>query len=223
MNPAVSARPAGRELLLSLKEAAGLPGPPLRLVIGQPPVALLRVVATQAGRIQAGDIRYLTEWRNRFVTSFLTEFTATEARTEKWLAEIVGPADSKILFMVDAPDGRTFGYMGLAFIDWAKGCGEADAIVRGGDAPPGTMRQALVALLLWARHSLGLSRLGVRVRSDNPALNFYQKLGFVENFRTPLLRTGRNGETVWVEDPGLKSGDPALVHMAWNGQTGETK
>ena len=95
MNPAASARTTGRELLRSLKATAGLPGPTTCLLVGLPPSALLRVVATRPDRINPRDVRDLTAWRNRFVSSFLTEFTATEARTEKWLTEIVGPSEPK--------------------------------------------------------------------------------------------------------------------------------
>jgi RimJ/RimL family protein N-acetyltransferase len=176
----------------------------------------LRTVATTPGRLDSSDIRCLTEWRNRYVTSFLTEFVAQDERTARWLCEIVGPSDSKILFMLNTPDGTPFGYMGLAFIDWQNGYGEADAIVRGLPTHPGTMSQSLRALLEWARNSLELRDLGVRVRSDNPALAFYQRLGFQEFQRVPLRRTERPGEIVWTEDPSLPPGGPALVHMRWN-------
>jgi len=206
---------AGLTLLRSLKLAANRSGPPINLVVGRPPRALLRVVATQRGGINHEDVRCLTEWRNRFVTSFLTEFVATETQTERWLNNIVGPDDTKILFMADTLDGRTFGYLGLAFIDWERGSGEADAIVRGGPAEPGTMSDALRTLLAWARHGLGLAHLSVRVRSDNPALGFYCKLGFHEQFRVPLRRTVIPDETVWVESPGLEGASASLVHLHW--------
>ena len=131
---------AGRRLLMSLKAAAGLPGPQAQIPVGSPPIALLRPVPTREALLNPEDVRLLTAWRNRYVTAFLTEFTATEDRTAKWLTDVVGPAEGKILFMLDEPDGSTFGYMGLDFIDWDKRTGEADAIVRGNPTPvPGSM------------------------------------------------------------------------------------
>lgn len=209
---------AGRDLLCSLKVAAGNPGPQVSLTVGKPPKAILRVVATGPDRLNGDDIRCLTEWRNRFVTAFLTEFVATDAQTRRWLMDVIGPDDTKILFMADTPDGRTFGYLGLAFIDWKRGCGEADAVVRGGPAEPGTMSAALKTLLAWARLGLGLTEVGVRVRSDNPALNFYRKLGFGERYRTPLRRTESPDKTVWIEDSRLGAASPALVHLHWLAQ-----
>ena len=202
-----------RNFLVELKKAAGRPGPPLSLPVGNPVQALLRPVATQAQYLDPEDVKVLTQWRNRFVRSFLTEFEATETRTARWLVETVGPSDSRILFMAQDVGGRVFGYMGLAFIDWDRRSGEADAIVRGGDAPPGTMSLALRVLLDWSRGQLGLERMGVRVLSDNPAVEFYRKAGFRETKRVALRRIEKHGEILWEECESGPSGGRTLVHM----------
>jgi RimJ/RimL family protein N-acetyltransferase len=207
---------AGRALLEAVKATAGGPGPALSLPVGTPPVALLRPVGTTAARIRAADVAALTSWRNRFLRSFLTEFEATEARTLAWLCGPVANDPGKILFLADAPDGRTFGYLGLDAIDWDLGSGEADAIVRGEAAPPGTMAAALRTLLLWAREGLGLGELWVRVLSDNRALRFYERCGFVERRRVPLRRIeAAPGETAWTEDPAATTAARSLVHLEW--------
>lgn len=182
---------------------------------GTPPCALLRPVATAPDRLAPADIRMLTQWRNRYVHAFLTEFEATEQRTTWWLINVVGPDPGKILFMVDDLHGQTFGYMGLGFIDWDAGTGEADAIVRGAPAPRGTMSIALRALLDWARTQLGCTRLGVRVRSDNSALRFYRKLGFRETHRVPLRRVEDADGSRFVEDPDERNPTVWLVHHEW--------
>ena len=97
----------------------------MRLPVGDPARAWLRPAGSDAA-----DTARLTEWRNRFVRAFLTEFEATEERTSHWLKESVAPDETRILFMLDLPDGGTVGYLGLAFIDWESGRGEADAVVR---------------------------------------------------------------------------------------------
>jgi RimJ/RimL family protein N-acetyltransferase len=204
---------AGRELIRAAKESAAPGQPTLSLAVGRPVEGLLRPVATRPGRISPADVRALTDWRNLHVQSFLTEFVATEERTERWLAESVGPDDSRILFMVDDTGGRTVGYMGLAFIDWEKGFAEFDAIVRGAEAPPGLMSRSIRTMWSWARFALGLERLCGRVRSDNPALAFFEKLGVREHGRVPLRREEDGGEVRWVEDPSVEPGGPSLVHM----------
>jgi RimJ/RimL family protein N-acetyltransferase len=162
-------------------------------------------------------VEALTRWRNRFVRSFLTEFEATEARTLDWLLGPVADDQGKVLFMADALDGRTFGYLGLDAIDWERRTGEADAIVRGEEAPPGAMAAALIGLLRWAQDALGLQELSVRVLSDNRALRFYEGIGFVERRRVPLRREERSmGEVAWVEDPGSPGAARSLVHLRWD-------
>ncbi|MCL2927326.1 MAG: GNAT family N-acetyltransferase [Trichodesmium sp. MAG_R01] len=204
----------GRKLLYTLKATTGTEQF-LCLPVGLPIRAILRPIATKPEALNPDDIRCLTEWRNRCVKSFLTEFQATESRTTRWLTETVQSNDQKILFMVDDLNGRTFGYMGLDFINWETGDGEADAIVKGQQAPPGTMKIALQTLLSWALSQLGLSSLRVRVRSDNTALEFYQKVGFTEKCRVPLRRIDELDMIRWVEDASLKSADLSLVYMSY--------
>jgi RimJ/RimL family protein N-acetyltransferase len=199
--------------LKHIKQTAGLPGPQLSLPVGMPIHALLRPVATKRELINSRDVRALTEWRNRFVTAFLNEFVATEEQTADWLINTVGPSDTKILFMLDDLQGNTFGYMGVAYIDWEKSYGEADAIVRGEKAPSGTMTLALKALLTWAQVQLGLQEIGVRVRSDNSALEFYKKFGFIEEKRVSLKCIENPDKTVWIENPELQSSSISLIYM----------
>ena len=206
----------GRSLLTALKAGAIPGGAALVLPVGRPVRATLRPVATRPGGLNEDDVARLTEWRNRFVRSFLTEFPATPERTARWLAEIVGPTDTQILFMVDDAEGRTFGYLGLVAIDWASGAFEVDAIVRGADAPRGLMSVALRTLMRWAQGQLGLREARVRVLSDNTALEFYRKLGFHEVRQVPLRRIEEPGMVRWVEDEGAPDGGRSLVHMVWS-------
>lgn len=204
-----------RQLLRELKQSAGS-GADLLLPVGQPVEALLRPIATAPGKVSAADARLLSAWRNRFVKSFLTEFDANEARTANWLSAAVAKDDGKILFMVDGLDGQPIGHVGLGFIDWETGYVEADAIVRGGAARKGLMTLALRALLHWARHGLGLHQAWVRVRSDNPALAFYEKAGFSEVKRVALACTSEDGQINWHEDAAAGSGAPSLVYMRYH-------
>jgi GNAT superfamily N-acetyltransferase len=204
---------SGRTLLKAVKEFAIPHGSALSLPVGSPVEAVLRPVATRKDHLNENDVRLLTEWRNRFVGAFLTEFEANESRTARWLTEMVGTDETRILFMIDDASRQTIGYMGLAFIDWQNNTGEADAIVRGGVAPPGLMSRAMRTMLGWARVQLHLSTLGVRVRSDNEALTFYHKFGFQEARRVPLRRSESEGMVSWVEDDSLQPGEPSLVHM----------
>jgi GNAT superfamily N-acetyltransferase len=210
----------GRELLVALKATTQGRRPVLVLPVGDPPIALLRPVVTSVGSLDSEDVSHLTEWRNRFRSAFLHEFEASTERTARWLRTVVGPDDSRLLFMIDDPGGRTFGYVGLAFIDWKLGYGEADSVVRGRDAPPGTMVQVVVELRRWARAQLGLRTLGVRVRSDNPALSFYRRVGFEEVRRTPLKAVAETDGVRLVEALDLDLPVVELVHMRYTEEEG---
>jgi len=62
------------------------------------------------------------------------------------------------------------------------------------------MGACLKTLLAWAKNGLGLTDIHVRVRSDNPAVEFYKKLGFREEKRVSLRKTNQSDKIVWVED-----------------------
>lgn len=197
-----------------LKQLPASIGAALVIPVGTPVIAYLRPVYTGAGDIDQDDVGHLTTWRNRFVTAFLNEFEATERQTIHWLAEVVATDSTRVLFMCDDLHGRTFGYMGLAYIDWKRSYAEADAIVRGEEAPKkGVMGEALLTLLRWAHGQLGLKDLGVRVRSDNPALGFYRHLGFEEAKRVPLERVVHSDRIEWREKPAARDTPVYLVHM----------
>lgn len=203
----------GKRLLTSLKDVAGAAGPQLGLQVGTTTgIAWLRPVASRRELQHEPDICCLTDWRNRFVTSFLNEFDATYSQTSNWLADSVGPDDTRILFMVDDADGLTIGYMGIGFIDWETGYAEADSIVRGRTAAKGVMAASLQTLLAWGRGQVGLQTFGVRVRSDNPALAFYRNLGFVEQKRVPLSSRVTSTGLVWYEDQDNTSAAISLVY-----------
>ncbi len=204
---------ARRNLLVALKEVATTSGPVLGIAVGQPIEAALRPVATHRERLCTSDIVRLTDWRNRFVKSFLTEFTATYEQTANWLIDVVGPTDTRIIFMVEDTFGTVFGYMGLAFIDWHEGTFEVDGVVRGTDGSRGLMSKALRTMIAWANVQLGLREARVRVRSDNAAQAFYLRLGFREIRRIPLYRIEVPGVVSWTEDPAAPPDNPHLIHM----------
>ena len=210
----ITDRSDGKALLNALKRTAGTRGCGVCLTVGEPAQAVLRPVATRADRLKSEDVRLLTEWRNRFIPSFLTDFVATESRTSQWLTDFVGTNENKILFMVEV-NGKPVGNIGLDFINWETGYGEADNIVRGEEAPRGLMKLALRTTLDWAYRQLGLSKIGVRVRSDNPALEYYRKVGFEEIKRIPLRRTEEPGMVRWVEDPAFGQATASLVYMLY--------
>lgn len=164
------------------------------------------------------DVQRLTDWRNRNVRSFLTEFEATPDRTRRWLTQSVAGDDSRILWMIEGPQNETIGYIGLAAIDWPSGSAEADSVVRGLEGHPGVMTRALQSLIQWAQSELGMLNINVRVLGDNPACAFYEKFGFRETRRVPLRRAIHGDCVAWEpcseSTADFGSHEPrCLVHM----------
>ena len=157
----------------------------------------LRPLQSTAEQLSPRDVALLTEWRNHYRRYFLTDFVANNARTMRWLTSIAGPDSSRILFMVEASDGEPFGHVGLCGVDAAYG--ELDNVVRGREAPKGSMAAAAAAVCAWARSTLGLEQLWVRVMADNPAIGFYEKIGFRAVKDVPLAYRGTADEGTWME------------------------
>jgi hypothetical protein len=67
--------------------------------------------------------------------------------------------------------------------------------------------------LSWGRQELGLLKYGVRVLADNPANEFYVKLGFKEQWREGLRREESPGIVVWRQvAQGGANGGRWLIH-----------
>jgi RimJ/RimL family protein N-acetyltransferase len=77
------------------------------------------------------------------------------------------------------------------------------------------MTAAITALCDWARGPLGLQQLRVRVMADNPAVRFYEQLGFRPLKDVGLVRRQVGpAEFHWAErSEGTPSGERALRYM----------
>lgn len=202
-----------KELLKLIKSTLSVEKNPMVIPVGNPVIAFLRPLVLKKEIQNKGDIEALTNYRNKFKKSFLTEFEANVEQTSNWLDTVVAENPSKIIFMVDDINLKTIGYMGLDFINWEEAHGEADAIVRGEEAPKGLMTQALTTLLSWAHNTLKLKSISVRVLSDNKAVTFYKKLGFVEKEQIPLKKLASEDIVSWIEDSSLTEAERHLVCM----------
>jgi hypothetical protein len=178
-------------------------------------------ICCRTGDTDAAVISMLTAARNANVNSFLTFFTATNARTRQWLVNSVASDSSRILFALkDIYSNRLYGYMGLAYGDALGGRIEGDAIVRHSEqTEPGLMRTAFMQLVEWVRKDLGIQEVWIRVLSDNPALGFYRRCSFESISISPLYET-RNSDGVIEALTECPSGDAGLssrtlVHMKY--------
>lgn len=164
------------------------------LPVGSPTIAILRPVFRNKE-----DIFLLTKWRNKFTTSFLSEFIATESNTKLYLTENIGKSKNRVLFMITTLNKKTVGSIGI-IINSECSVVEFDAVVRGEAAPRGLMTQGVYVIARWLQSQFLVKEFRVRVRSDNSALIFYKKLGFTEVKRVPTKKIQEGNKTVLIEN-----------------------
>ena len=172
----------------------------------------LRPLQATAPGLTAHDAELLTEWRNQYREFFLTDFTATVQRTQAWLLKS-GSDPSRILFMIETEDGSPFGHVGLCNLRPAEAYAELDNVIRGADGPRGAMTAAVTTLCEWAGSSLGVTALWVRVMSDNPAVGFYEKVGFRRAYDVALEFLSDGSQGLWMERPDRRTADRYLRYM----------
>jgi putative acetyltransferase len=150
-----------------------------------------------------GDAGLLAGWRHAHRRWFLTEFPPDANRTRTWLTASIAAPD-RLLLVVEV-DGTPVAHLGLREIDVARGEAEVDNVVRGrADGGKGVMSRALQVMLSWAEQALGIRRVALQVFADNPARDFYAKIGFTLAGQPAALSfEGVPGEGAWRRTDGM--------------------
>ncbi len=144
-------------------------------------------------------IRQITAWRNRAKAAFLTQFTATPARTKAWLHEVVLSDDTRLMFLLYLRNQKLIGHTG--FRNLTEVSAEGDNQLRGerGGSQDFMMR-AQIAICSWMFEALGIRQIHSRVLSNNDyAQVIHQKLGYVVDKYVDLYVHRRKSETHLLE------------------------
>jgi perosamine synthetase len=161
----------------------------------------------------------LTDWRNRNVTAYPTQFTATVQTTRKWLLEGVLKNEGRILFLVVDKFGSCLGHIGFNNCLSEDLSFEIDNVVRGRQGVPGLFSSAMTRLCDWAESNFPLDKLHLRVMGDNfKAIRFYEKLGWQVIREIPLKRVISAERTDFIEisSDGLSdSYDASMLRMEY--------
>lgn len=146
-------------------------------------------------------VQLLGEWRSASQQWFPAQFPVTFDGTKKWLENQVLKTNDRILFMAEDNPGAVFGHVGLFRFDYKKESCELDNIIRGKEQIlPGGMLLACKTLVTWAFNSLRIKVIYLRVASDNrKALKLYEKIGFREIQRTPLMKVVDRDLIRWID------------------------
>jgi RimJ/RimL family protein N-acetyltransferase len=182
---------------LKTRAASGASGVPTH-----PLVALQPVTWSDAGDTRL--VGLLAEWRKKANPFFPAQFPVTDEGTHRWLKTSTLEAPERLLFWAVSATGEKVGHLGLFRFDFDDRSVELDNVVRGVEGVlRGVMQAAVESLMTWTFETLAMQAMYLRVLSDNDrALRLYQRCGFEETMRMPLVRE-QEGEVVrWVEATG---------------------
>lgn len=172
------------------------------------------------GTVHANDahlVELLARWRHENALAFPNRFPVTLEGTARWLRERVLEVADRLLFLIELPDGRPIGHIGIAntFADGERV--EIDSVLRGDPAaPPGIMAEALRTLRRWVDQELSPQEVFLRVLGSNErAIGFYARLGFSQTSFIPLRRVVDGDHETLEEAPGSSEPDDIYVFMSY--------
>jgi RimJ/RimL family protein N-acetyltransferase len=141
------------------------------------------------------------DWRKENERWFLSQFKVTTERTTKWFEERVIGTPDRLLFIIKAND-KYIGHVGLFRFDFENKTCEIDNIVRGEPEIPGIMGNAVLNMMEWGKNNLDIQNYSLKVLSDNEkARRLYDRLGFIEISRIPLITVDGEDGLEWTEAP----------------------
>lgn len=135
----------------------------------------------------------LTKWRNASMRFFLSQFVATEERTQQWLNNVVIPAEDRILFELLDDTGRAVGHAGVC--NFSMHACELDNFIRGeqgGD--PNLFLAAERAMLHWVFCDIGVDIVTLCIFSNNwIPINNHISIGFTVTDKRSMSRVEKDG------------------------------
>jgi len=156
----------------------------------------------------------LGAWRAAASYAYPTRFPVTNEGTKRWMKLGVLDKEDRLLFLIHDEFGRAVGHAGFANGLNEQGLLELDNILRGESfARKGIISEAIIALQNWGKNVLFADGFYLRVLASNThAVNFYDKLGYVEVERDPLKMVVEEGIEKLVPS-NANEGSDAFIRM----------
>jgi RimJ/RimL family protein N-acetyltransferase len=140
-------------------------------------------------------------WRKKNEMWFSAQFDVTVERTTRWFKERLTNTPDRLLFIIKVGNDY-IGHVGLFRFDFVNKTCEIDNIIRGEAAYPGIMYDAIKNIMDWGKNVLGLNGYSLKTFLDNErAIRLYERLGFKEVSRIPLIQKEGKDGLEWVEAP----------------------
>ncbi|MEI7481711.1 MAG: GNAT family N-acetyltransferase [Elusimicrobiota bacterium] len=156
--------------------------------------------------LQSNDvIEKMTNWRNQYKVFFLSQFTATPARTKQWLEKVVLSNPSQLLFLIYCGATLTGQY---GFKDLDGDSAFLDNLLRGErGGHPMLMKYAVSALAKWLFDAMQVNMVyGYTFANNAMALKLNRDVGFSCTEKFPLQKQIVGNEVKWVIG---KAGEPS--------------
>jgi perosamine synthetase len=172
----------------------------------------------QAHQSNSEVLQKLTDWRNKNVLVYPTQFVATIESTKAWLKDRLLDVEDRILFLIIDNHGKVVGHIGFNGCSNNEFLFEIDNVIRGDQAAAkGLFSRGMITLMEWARKTLNVGGFFLRVMDDNQhAIDFYKRNEFVESRHIPLVREETNGLISYKEaGEGDEQALKSFVLMVW--------
>jgi hypothetical protein len=142
----------------------------------------------------------LTRWRNASMRFFLSQFVATEARTQLWLETIVLPAKDRLLFELLDDSDRAIGHAGVCNL--TESTAELDNFIRGeSGGSPNLFVAAEITLIAWLFDQLNIEMVTLQIFSNNwIPINNHLSIGFSITSKHVLSRIEHEGGIQYLLD-----------------------
>jgi perosamine synthetase len=167
-------------------------------------------------------LQKLTNWRNKNVDVYPTQFVATIEGTRSWLKDRLLAVEDRVLFLVVDNLGKVSGHIGFSGCNNNDFLFEIDNVVRGdSSAVKGLFSKGMIALMEWARKTLNVGGFFLRVMDDNHhAIDFYKRNEFVEDRHIPLFKEEKDGFICYREAGEGEQPVKTFLRMVWQPSRG---
>lgn len=145
-------------------------------------------------------VQRLTDWRNRSMEKFLSQFVATPERTRNWMRNVLLKMQGQMLFLVCVND-QVVGHYGFKNLTFSEVL--LDNALRGERVGhPKLFVWAGQTLVQWLFREAAVQRVYAYVLADNAAsIMMNKQIGFGGWRRHPLAKCVREGDIFWEMGP----------------------